>query len=775
VRPDQVPRELRASAQWFLWRWLLNDDPKWAKVPIWAVREPTRRLWNWWPIPSSDSLTWRTFDEAAAAVRRVPDFGLAFRFAPANPFAFIDLDDCRDPATGEVEPWALDFAHEFGSYTEVTTSGRGLHIIIAGEKPGPLCRTTVNGRSVEIYSTTQYAAVTGHRLELPGLSARVEDRQDQLTAFYTRLFADKIDRATRARAARDERAAAGPSLARSFDDDELVERIRDSRGAIPFSRLFDQGEHNGDKSGADFALASILVWWCRGDAAQIERIMRASALARQKFDRGLAGTTYIAHTIQNAINDHPGGYYGDQWADRAGDDAPALDLDAILAELGVPPAAVAELLPVPAEPTPPPAEPGPTVPAVLAVADSTESRATFRAQLDSLVKQFPESPRRCHCEQFFMADGHGHGALGFFADGGWRCCCTCCLRNRIQKKEHFHKLLSNIEKEAAADVPFALDGDCLPLDAGCFWVYRRPHSPEWYTPGPRPKKPKEPRKRPETHKAKLRRRTSEHEKKLRRRIKEREATSRELRRQAELKPPLTKRPERRDRIWEHMRGEITANATRRGAKANYVKVFVEGVTPLVVVSTERFDGAEPMTAAEAFKVLAEAIDSIPPDARAYRPIATSRAAVVDEEIGEPRVLSGWEVPRLKDQKTEWTMIAKATRSTDLDAMEDARAEGAELVTSFDAEATGPSGSDPNLRRFLKWRLPTTGVYVGLSPDERARLFAARMNTRRNGFDPDRYCRSVDAIIPSGDSLSLDDVYRSLSAAKRLAAEVACSP
>ena len=59
-----------------------------------------------------------------------PD-GLGFRFDwdASAPFAFVDLDHCRNRETGEIEPWALAIISRLNSYTEVSPSGTGLHIL----------------------------------------------------------------------------------------------------------------------------------------------------------------------------------------------------------------------------------------------------------------------------------------------------------------------------------------------------------------------------------------------------------------------------------------------------------------------------------------------------------------------------------------------------------------------------------------------------------------------------------------------------------------------
>jgi hypothetical protein len=95
------------------------------------------------------------------------------------PYVGIDLDKCRNAATGQVEEWARAVIRELNSYTEVSPSGTGVHILVRGELPPGRNRA---GR-VEMYSKARYFTMTGKRLK--GVSARIEERD--LTSIHSRL------------------------------------------------------------------------------------------------------------------------------------------------------------------------------------------------------------------------------------------------------------------------------------------------------------------------------------------------------------------------------------------------------------------------------------------------------------------------------------------------------------------------------------------------------------------------------------------------------------
>ena len=143
---DCLPEELRQRRQWVVWK-LEERDGKPTKVPYIAGGSGK--------ASSTDSLTWRSFEEAVQALETGRYNGIGFVFSSGDPFAGVDLDDCRDPETGELEEWAAKIVEAFGSYTEISQSGTGVHIIIMGKAPNK------KRGKVEAYSSERYFAMTG--------------------------------------------------------------------------------------------------------------------------------------------------------------------------------------------------------------------------------------------------------------------------------------------------------------------------------------------------------------------------------------------------------------------------------------------------------------------------------------------------------------------------------------------------------------------------------------------------------------------------------------
>jgi len=138
---ENIPEELQQRAQWVVHK---------EKIPY--IAGGVGRA------SSTDSLTWRTFEEAVQALRTGRYDGTGFVFSSGDPYAGVDLDNCRDPESGELEEWAEKIVAAFGGYAEASPSGRGVHIIVRGKAPNKK-----RGR-VEAYSSERFFTVTGERL-----------------------------------------------------------------------------------------------------------------------------------------------------------------------------------------------------------------------------------------------------------------------------------------------------------------------------------------------------------------------------------------------------------------------------------------------------------------------------------------------------------------------------------------------------------------------------------------------------------------------------------
>jgi hypothetical protein len=174
INVSQIPEGLADLEQWICWQ-ATERDGKATKVPI----KPYHT--NGTPNASAtESGHWRDLESALAFHEsdRVRTDGIGFVFAPATPIVGVDLDDCRDSTTGELTSWAQDIVDRLDSYSEVSPSGRGVHVIVEGELPPGRNRRG----DVEMYDEARFFTVTGDHIgETP---TSVKRRQDALLGVH---------------------------------------------------------------------------------------------------------------------------------------------------------------------------------------------------------------------------------------------------------------------------------------------------------------------------------------------------------------------------------------------------------------------------------------------------------------------------------------------------------------------------------------------------------------------------------------------------------------
>jgi putative DNA primase/helicase len=146
---ENVPEELRRRRQWVVWK-LERRGNDLTKVPYIAGGVGN--------ASSTDSETWRSFEEALEALSSGRYNGVGFMFSSGDPYAGVDLDNCRDPETGDLEEWAQEIVEALDGYAEASPSGKGVHIIVRGKAPNK------KRGKVEAYSSERFFTVTGRAL-----------------------------------------------------------------------------------------------------------------------------------------------------------------------------------------------------------------------------------------------------------------------------------------------------------------------------------------------------------------------------------------------------------------------------------------------------------------------------------------------------------------------------------------------------------------------------------------------------------------------------------
>lgn len=263
---DNIPHEMRAYKSWVLWR--LEFRPPMAK--------PTKPLYIAAPgghkANVMDATTWRTFDEALAApltctgavdpsrpISETGFSGIGFVFSQADPYSGIDLDDTH----GDQEAYDRQQAifRDANSYTELSPSGQGVHIIVKGTVP-----TGKRRACIEVYSEGRYFTMTGNAIH----NVEIADRQPLLDILYRELGGDKPDYLVQ-------------ELTEEAITDEALKEL--AAGAVNgelFSKLWSGDWQNTyhSQSEADIALYNIIAFYSK-HRLQSRRIFRQSALGQR--------------------------------------------------------------------------------------------------------------------------------------------------------------------------------------------------------------------------------------------------------------------------------------------------------------------------------------------------------------------------------------------------------------------------------------------------------------------------------------------------------------
>jgi putative DNA primase/helicase len=166
---EKIPADLRARNQWVAWKAVPDiDGKKPRKIPMDVKTERGAQANNpgtWSPFNDVMEFIdeWAGYDHTHVAGSGAEITGTVseypgFMFHPEDPYCGIDLDDCRNPETGEKTAEAVKIIRDFNSYTELSQSGTGFHIIIIGQKPaGSGCKRGC----LECYDRDRYFICTG--------------------------------------------------------------------------------------------------------------------------------------------------------------------------------------------------------------------------------------------------------------------------------------------------------------------------------------------------------------------------------------------------------------------------------------------------------------------------------------------------------------------------------------------------------------------------------------------------------------------------------------
>lgn len=271
-----IPAELRSLRQWVCW-----GKPGAARKCPYNPHTGT-------PAKAGLPETWADFAAAAQAVRAGRYEGVGFEFRTGGGLVGIDLDHCIQG--GKLTGWAAAWVERLDSYTEISPSGTGLHILCRGKLPGE----AVKRPRGEMYDRARYFTITGN---LYGPAKPMRDAGEAIAALYEELQAE-------ARKGQDKptEAHAAPALPPSGKDYLSIGLDKDGQ----FTALYRGDRPNGNESADDMALLNKLAYWCNCDRQAMRAAFFASWHYQSKDEahkKKARRKDYLPRSIDRAVKD----------------------------------------------------------------------------------------------------------------------------------------------------------------------------------------------------------------------------------------------------------------------------------------------------------------------------------------------------------------------------------------------------------------------------------------------------------------------------------------
>lgn len=265
-----IPFDLHHLKQWVCWKAVKNEKGKLTKIPI----NPN----NGKNAMSNNPETWTDMMGAVVSCDKFKLDGIGFMLE--NGYFGIDLDDCETDLKNE-------FIDHMQSYTEVSQSGNGIHIICKGKLPKGKRRT----KGIEMYDNNRFFVMTGNKIG----NYPIIEGTEKIKELHTKYLNEK-------QKVESQEIVFEQRL--NLNDNDILLKAQNSKNGLQFKLLFDgQWEtlNYPSQSEADLALSNLLAFWTGKDFEQMDRLFRMSGLYRDKWDRRQSGTTYGAITLQTSI------------------------------------------------------------------------------------------------------------------------------------------------------------------------------------------------------------------------------------------------------------------------------------------------------------------------------------------------------------------------------------------------------------------------------------------------------------------------------------------
>ncbi|MEA3318443.1 MAG: hypothetical protein U9Q88_00350 [Bacillota bacterium] len=277
-----IPTELKNLRQWVLWKYEERKG-KITKVPY---------MINGRKAETNNPSTWSTFEDTLEFFWKGGYNGIGFVFSESDPYCGIDIDKCY--TNGVLSPLSKDIGSIFQSYTELSPSKTGLHIIVKGK-----LRIVGTGKKnkelgLEIYNKGRFFTFTGWAISKIN---NIESRQGEIDEFMEKFFLKNS-------LCKKKPDGCQMKIKDNRTDVEIWNEMLSGKSGEKINRLYNGiiSDYSGDHSSADMALCSYLSFYTNADKDRIDRMFRQTGLFRPKWDEYRGNQTYGELTMQKALD-----------------------------------------------------------------------------------------------------------------------------------------------------------------------------------------------------------------------------------------------------------------------------------------------------------------------------------------------------------------------------------------------------------------------------------------------------------------------------------------
>lgn len=281
---ERIPDELKELEQWCCFR-VQERNGKKTKIPVDAHTGKAGK--------SNDSSTWADYETALAAIETYKLDGLGFYFK--EPYFGIDIDGVgediqrylKDDTENNI---VAEFIDMMESYSEISLSGNGIHIIAKGDLPTGARRKG----NIEMYDSGRFFVMTGNQI---GRYDRInEDDYGKVNYLHHKYLA------------KSEVAEIKPLMTSTgavLPESEIIRIASNSKNGSRIKAFLQGGwePFYTSASEADMAFANDLAFWTNRDFHMMDSIYRQSSLYREKWDRPQNESTYGIETLTKAIDE----------------------------------------------------------------------------------------------------------------------------------------------------------------------------------------------------------------------------------------------------------------------------------------------------------------------------------------------------------------------------------------------------------------------------------------------------------------------------------------